>query len=64
MKNTVNNSILPTSIGNHYLAITFPLQIQLESINIDYTQSIEIICNVKNVLTTRQNLKTFLKKQE
>ncbi|KAL4121721.1 hypothetical protein QTP88_014177 [Uroleucon formosanum] len=42
--------------------ITVPLSIQLQSININYTQSIEMINNVKNVLTTiRQNSKTEFK---
>ncbi|XP_050066136.1 52 kDa repressor of the inhibitor of the protein kinase-like [Aphis gossypii] len=44
------------------ISITLPLSIQLQSINIDYTQSIEMINNVKNVLATiRENSKTEFK---
>ncbi|XP_060870008.1 52 kDa repressor of the inhibitor of the protein kinase-like [Metopolophium dirhodum] len=44
------------------ISITLPLSMLLQSINIDYTQSIEMINNVKNVLTTiRENSKTEFK---
>lgn len=55
--------LISLKILTKFLAITLPLSIQLQSINNDYTQTIEIINNVKNVFTTiRQNSKTEFKK--
>jgi hypothetical protein len=54
--------LISLKILTTFLAITLSLSIQLQNINIDYTQSIKIIINVKNVLTTiRENSKTEFK---
>ncbi|XP_060864369.1 52 kDa repressor of the inhibitor of the protein kinase-like [Metopolophium dirhodum] len=54
--------LISLKILTKFLAITLPLSMLLQSINIDYTQSIEMINNVKNVLTTiRENSKTEFK---
>jgi len=54
--------LISLKILTKFLAITLPFSIQIQRINIDYTQSIEMINNVKNELTTiRQNLKTEFK---
>ncbi|XP_008178843.1 52 kDa repressor of the inhibitor of the protein kinase-like [Acyrthosiphon pisum] len=54
--------LISLKILTTFLAINLPLSMLLQSINIDYTQSIEMINNVKNVLTTiRENSKTEFK---